>query len=74
MWKEYFTHVDVSSVREELKLNKPDVGWYQFRNAIKWRNDSGDFKEFDMTPFKQFYNRLSEKLRLQVFEFGFLKM
>ncbi len=42
LWQAYFAHTDVRSVRDELKLNRPDVGWYQIRNALKARNASGD--------------------------------
>ncbi len=35
LWKVYFSYTDVRSVREELKLNRPNVGWYQIRNALK---------------------------------------
>jgi len=43
LWQAYFAHTDVHSVREELKLNRPDVGWYQIRKALQARNNSGDF-------------------------------
>ncbi|MFM2409108.1 MAG: hypothetical protein RL358_1850, partial [Pseudomonadota bacterium] len=33
LWQAYFAHTDVRTVRDELKLNRPDVGWYQIRNA-----------------------------------------
>ena len=28
LWQAYFTQTDVRSVRDELKLNRSDVGWY----------------------------------------------
>ena len=43
LWKTYFQHTDNHSIREEYKLNRVDVGWYQIRNALKARNSSGDF-------------------------------
>ena len=64
---------DVYSVREELKLNRPDVGWYQIRNALKARNNSGDFIAVDFSAFETAYKTLSEKLQPQVFELGFLR-
>ncbi len=73
LWQAYFTHTDTHSVREELKLNRPDVGWYQIRNAIKKRNESGDFPIIDFKTFEKAYKILSEKLQPQVYELGFLK-
>ena len=66
-------NTDVRTVRDELKLNRPDVGWYQIRNALKARNASGDTAPVDFTPFEIAYKELSDKLRPQVFELGFLR-
>ncbi|MDH2917946.1 MAG: hypothetical protein PXX73_01945 [Sideroxydans sp.] len=73
LWQAYFAHTDVRTVRDELKLNRPDVGWYQIRNALKKRNESGDTAPVDFTPFENAYKTLSEKLQPQVFELGFLR-
>jgi len=73
LWQEYFAHTDVRNVRDEFKLNRPDVGWYQIRNALKARNASGDFTPVDFTAFESAYKTLSDKLRPQVYELGFLK-
>jgi len=73
LWQAYFAHTDVRTVRDELKLNRPDVGWYQIRNALKKRNESGDTAPVDFTPFETAYKALSDKLRPQVFELGFLR-
>jgi hypothetical protein len=73
LWKAFFAHTDVRAVRNELKLNRPDVGWYQIRNALKARNASGDNVPVDFTPFESAYKTLSDKLRPQVFELGFLR-
>lgn len=35
LWQAYFSATDNYRVREELKLNRADVGWYQIRNALK---------------------------------------
>jgi hypothetical protein len=43
---------DVRTVRDELKLNRPDVGWYQIRNALKARNASGDTAPVNFGPFE----------------------
>lgn len=73
LWKYYFAHTDVHSVRDELKLNRSDVGWYQIRTALKRRNDSGDYVHVDFTAFDTAYGELGDKLRPQVFDLGFLK-
>ncbi len=64
---------DPYNVREEFKLNRPDVGWYQIRNALKKRNASGDTIPVDFGPFEAAYKALTEKLVPQVYELGFLK-
>ncbi len=73
LWQAYFTHTDNHSVREEYKLNRPDVGWYQIRNALKKRNESGDYVPVSFEPFEQAYKSLTEKLRPMVYELGFLR-
>jgi hypothetical protein len=73
LWSAYFTHTDPYTVREELKLNRPDVGWYQIRQALKRRNEVGDVPPVSFAEFETAYKALSEKLRPQVFELGFLK-
>jgi len=73
LWKSYFLATDVYQVRDELKLNRPDVGWYQVRKALEARNSSGDFIPVSFDEFKKCYEILSEKLRPQVFELGFLR-
>lgn len=73
IWQAYFLHTDPHTVREELKLNRPDVGWYQIRNALKKRNDSWDFSPVSFAEFESVYKVLSEKLRPQVFTYGFLR-
>lgn len=73
LWKAYFSTTDVRTVRDEYKLNRPDVGWYQIRNALKARNDSGDTLPVNFAPFEQAYQTLTEKLQPQVFRLGFLR-
>ena len=73
LWQAYFAETDVRSVRDELKLNRPDVGWYQIRNALKARNASGDNVAINFKPFETAYKTLSDKLQPQVFELGFLR-
>lgn len=73
LWKAYFAHTDVRTVRDEYQLNRPDVGWYQIRNALKARNASGDIAPVKFAPFEQVYQILTNKLRPQVFSLGFLR-
>ena len=74
LWQSYFAHTDTRTVRDELKLNRSDVGWYQIRNALKARNASGDFPPTNFKPFEEAYKSLSEKLQPQVYSLGFLRM
>jgi hypothetical protein len=74
LWKAYFAYKDVRSVREKYKLNRPDVGWYQIRNALAERNKSGDaVVPINFTPMETAYAALTDKLRPQVFSLGFLR-
>ena len=73
LWKTYFAHTDVRSVRDEYKLNRADVGWYQIRNALKKRNESGDTVPVSFAAFESAYESLTDKLRPQVFSLGFLR-
>ena len=73
LWRTYFAHTDARSVRDEYKLNRPDVGWYQIRNALKARSESGDTAPVNFVPFEQAYQALTEKLQPQVFSLGFLR-
>jgi hypothetical protein len=76
LWQAYFRDIDKDgrTVRDELKLNRPDVGWYQIRNALKKRNESGDAVPVDFSAFEDAYKLLGDKLRPQVYELGFLRI
>lgn len=73
LWKSYFSANDIYSVRDEFKLNRSDVGWYQVRKALAARNLSGDFTPVSFEKFESAYRDLTEKLQPQVFELGFLR-
>ncbi len=73
LWQAYFAHADTRTVRDELKLNRADVGWYQVRKALQARNASGDFPPVSFKPFEEAYKALTEKLHPQVYALGFLK-
>ncbi|MFZ4549634.1 MAG: hypothetical protein ACOYN4_19455 [Bacteroidales bacterium] len=74
LWQAYFAHTDVRNVRDELKLNRPDVGWYQVRKALQARNASSDYAPVSFKPFEEAYKALTEKLQPMVYELGFLKV
>jgi len=74
LWQAYFAHTDVRSVRDELKLNRPDAGWYQVRKALQARNASGDFPPVSFKHFETAYKALTEKLQPMVYDLGFLKV
>lgn len=73
IWKNYFSHVDARAVRDAYKLNRPDVGWYQIRKALKERSRSSHYVPVSFGPFEQSYQALTTKLRPQVYELGFLR-
>lgn len=73
LWQAYYSEIDTRDIREELKLNRVDVGWYQIRNALKRRNESGDFIPIDFKSFEDVYKILTEKLQPMVYDLGFLK-
>lgn len=73
LWKSFFSHTDVRVVRNELKLNRTDVGWYQLRKALEARNKSGDYPPVSFSSFKAKYDLLTEKIQPSVYEYGFLR-
>lgn len=73
LWQAYFAHTDSYSVRDELKLNRPDVGWYQIRKALEARKAAGDITPVSFSTFQTAYKALTEKLQPMVYDLGFLK-
>ncbi|HQR73875.1 MAG TPA: hypothetical protein PLH07_01645 [Sulfurovum sp.] len=73
LWQAYFSQTDVRTVRDELKLNRSDVGWYQVRKALEARNKEGTNIPVDFSVFKSAYDGLGDKLRPMVYELGFLR-
>ncbi len=69
LWTQYHATSFPRKIRDEYKLNRPDVGWYQIRNALE-ANSQNELADF--APFKAAYNTLDDKLRPMVFELGFL--
>jgi hypothetical protein len=73
LWIKYFRQTDNHRIKEEYKLNRTDVGWYQVRNALKARNTNGEGIPTSFISFEIAYKDLSDKLRPMVYELGFLK-
>ncbi len=73
LWQAYFSQTDEYSVRESLKLNRADVGWYQIRKALEARNADGVGSPVDFSTFKAAYEALGDKLRPQVYTLGFMR-
>jgi hypothetical protein len=71
LWRKYHATQFEKKIRDEYKLNRPDAGWYQIRKALEANSDS---EAVDFEPFKTAYDALSQKLRPQVFDYGFLRM
>ena len=73
IWQAYFKQSFNHKIRDEFKLNRADVGWYQIRMALKAQNETGSTVPVNFAPFEKAYKTLSEKLRPQVYAYGFLK-
>ena len=69
LWTRFHAISFPHKIRDELKLNRADAGWYQIRKALE---QYGDTELTDFDPFKSAYALLSAKLRPLVFTFGFL--
>lgn len=70
LWRQYHATQFEKRIRDEYKLGRPDVGWYQIRKALEANADN---ETVDFVPFKEAYDALSAKLRPQVYTLGFLK-
>ena len=73
LWQKYFSKIDNYKIRDELKLNRSDVGWYQVRKALEMRNSNEDFTPVNFENFQSAYKKLGLKLYPKIFELGFLK-
>lgn len=69
LWTRFHAIDFPHKIRDELKLNRADAGWYQIRKALE---QYGDTELTDFDPFKSAYAALGNKLRPMVFELGFL--
>lgn len=69
LWQRFHAIQFPRKFRDEYKLGRPDAGWYQIRKALE---AYGERELTDFDPFNAAYATLTEKLRPQVYEFGFL--
>jgi hypothetical protein len=69
LWARFHATDFPRRIRDELKLGRPDAGWYQVRRALKAYGETEltDFDSFDAS-----YDSLTNKLRPLVYELGFL--
>ena len=74
LWQAFFSQTDEYGVRESLKLNRADVGWYQIRKALEARNTNGYSAPVSFDTFKTAYEALGDKLRPQVYTLGFMRV
>jgi hypothetical protein len=70
LWRAYHATQMPWKIREEFKLNRPDVGWYQIRKALEANAEN---QVTDFGDFKNAYTTLGDKLRPMVYSLGFLK-
>ena len=69
LWRRYSATSFGRLIRDEYKLNRADAGWCQVRRSLE-ANAHNEVTDF--APFRTMYTALSEKLRPQVYELGFL--
>jgi hypothetical protein len=70
LWQQFHAAQFEKKIRDEFKLNRSDAGWYQIRRALEANSDN---QTVDFDPFRTAYDALTQKLRPQVYELGFLK-
>ncbi len=70
IWRTYHMTPIPRKIREDLKLNRPDAGWYQIRKALEANAEN---EAIDFGSFKETYEALGHKLRPMVYSLGFLK-
>ena len=70
LWQRYHATQFEKKIRDEFKLGRADVGWYQIRKALEAHAED---EPVDFSALKAAYEALSQKLRPQVFSLGFLR-
>ncbi len=73
LWQAYFAYTDARTVRDEYKLNRPDVGWYANSQRAQSTQFQRRHRACGLGPFESAYQALTEKLQPQVFSLGFLR-
>ncbi|MCC4298402.1 hypothetical protein [Aurantimonas coralicida] len=75
LWGEYFAghRKDDLATRNRLKLGRPDVGWFQIREALKARAERGLPVQTRMADVEKAYAALSAKIDPDIYALGFLK-
>ena len=77
IYKLYYTTSFNYKIKEEFKLNRADVGYYQIRKSLEtfYKNNEENKHYYNnlIQQFKILYNELKSKLHPQVYDLGFLK-
>ncbi|WP_439567755.1 hypothetical protein [Sphingopyxis sp.] len=77
IWSAYFDAVDKKQisrgVRDQFKLNRADVGWYQIRNTLEALFSQGVAVTARPSDIAPSYRTLSEKLEPEIYAKGILK-
>ena len=73
IWRAFFATDFDHKIRGEFRLNRSDAGWYQIRMALKAWNEQGEHLPVSFSDFEKSYAALTEKLKPQVWEYGFLR-
>lgn len=76
VWKSYFEAVEKKqiskSIREEFKLNRSDVGWYQIRNTLEKLSSIGTPVSYRASEIEVSYKALTEKILPEIYKKGIL--
>ena len=73
LWKQYFSEKDPKKIRDLYHLHRADVSWFQVRKALETRVDASSHCTVSFEKFNQAYQKLTEKLRPQLYTYGFLR-
>lgn len=69
LWKRFHQIQFPRKIQDDLKLGRPDVGWYQVRRALEAYDD---VELTDFSDFRASWDKLSKKLAPMVISLGFL--
>lgn len=68
LYLSYYSENDSHYIRDKLKINRNDIGWYQLRNALKQRELPPNFENFNKS-----YSALTNKITSHIEFYGFLE-